>query len=104
MKMDLNCLKTKLISDIRLRSQTNLCISPDSVCISGRGEVDIEAINLNELLNIISDDSGLESIHLGIILEYVGKEGNVLWARVSRSRSMSNIITYIIRQGDCVER
>ena len=48
--------------------------------------MEIEAINLNELLNIIPDDSGLESIHLGIILEYIGEEFDVLEAMVSHRR------------------
>jgi len=45
------------------------------------------AINLNESLNIISDNIRLENIHLSIILEYVGEEGDMLGARVSHSRS-----------------
>ena len=40
--------------------------------------MEVIAINLNEPLNIISDDDGLESIHLSIILEYVVKEADVL--------------------------
>lgn len=49
--------------------------------------MEIAAINLNELLNIIPDDSGLESIHLGIIFEYVGEEGDLLEVGVSHRRS-----------------
>jgi len=49
--------------------------------------MEVIAINLYELLNIIPDDSGLESIHLCIILEHVGEESDVLEARVSHRRS-----------------
>ena len=66
--------------------KTNLCICPDPVSISGRGNMEVEAINL-KFLNIIPDDSGLESIHLCIILEYVGEEGNVLEIGVSHKKS-----------------
>ena len=38
----------------------------------------IVAINLNEPINIISDNDGLESIHLSIILEYAVKEADML--------------------------
>ena len=51
---------------------------PDSVGISDRGNMEVIAINLNELLNIIPDNIRLESIHLGIILEYVVKEADLL--------------------------
>ena len=40
--------------------------------------MEVVAINLNEPLNIIFDNDGLESIHLSIILEYVVKETDVL--------------------------
>jgi len=40
--------------------------------------MEIVAINLNEPINIISDNDGLESIHLSIILEYVVKEAYML--------------------------
>ena len=49
--------------------------------------MEVIAINLNESLNIIFDDGRLESIHLSIILEYVGKEDDLLEARVSHNRS-----------------
>lgn len=71
---------------MKIGLKTNLCICPDSVGISDRGDMEIVAINLNELLNIISDDSGFESIHLGIVLEDVEEEADVLEARVSHRR------------------
>lgn len=71
---------------MRIRQKTNLCTFPDSVGISDRGDLEIKAINLNGLLNIIPDDRGFEGIHLGIILEYVGEETDVLEARVSHRR------------------
>lgn len=40
--------------------------------------MDSVAFNLNELLNIILDDGGLEGIQLGIIFEDVDKKGDVL--------------------------
>jgi len=49
--------------------------------------MEVIAINLNEPLNIISDDNGLESIHLSIILEYVGEETDVLEVGVSHNMS-----------------
>jgi hypothetical protein len=49
--------------------------------------MEIITINLNELLNIILDDSRLESLHLSIILEYVGEKSDMLEARVSHNRS-----------------
>ena len=71
---------------MRIGQKTNLCTFPDSVSISDRGDLEIEAINLNGLLNIIPDDRRFESIHLGIILEYVGEETDVLEARLSHRR------------------
>ena len=53
-------------------------MGPNSVGISDRGDMEIIAINLNESLNIIPDNIRLESIHLGIILEYVMEEANLL--------------------------
>jgi hypothetical protein len=47
--------------------------------------MEVIAINLNEFINIILDKSGLEIIHLSIILEYVGEEFDVLEAIVSHS-------------------
>jgi len=49
--------------------------------------MEVVAINLNELLNIIPDDSRLKSIHLCIILEYIGEESDVLKAGVSQRKS-----------------
>ena len=40
--------------------------------------MEIIAINLNESLNIIPDNIRLESIHLGIILEYIVEETDLL--------------------------
>ena len=67
--------------------RTNLCICPDPVGVSDRGYMEVISINLNKLLNIIPDDSGLESIHLCIILEYIGEESDVLEAKVSHRKS-----------------
>lgn len=49
--------------------------------------MEVVAINLNEPLNVIFDDNGFESIHLSIILEYVGEEGDMLEGGVSHNRS-----------------
>jgi hypothetical protein len=54
--------------------------------------MEVKAINLNEPLNIISDNDGLESIHLGIILEYVVKEVDML------EDSQSQQVTYKAEQ------
>jgi len=67
--------------------KTNLCIGPDPVGVSDRGYMEVVTINLNEPLYIIPDDSGLEGIHLCIILEYVGEEPDVLEAGVSHRKS-----------------
>ena len=48
--------------------------------------MDVVAINLNEVINIISDNGRFEDIQLSIILEEVGKEGNMLQARMSHSK------------------
>ena len=72
---------------IRIGFKTNLGICPDPVSVSDRGYMEVITINLNESLNIISDDSGFESIHLCIIFEYVGEESDVLEAGVSHRKS-----------------
>ena len=87
MEMDLNCLKDILAFVTRTTLRTNLCICPYSVCISHRGYMEVEAINLNELLYIIPDDGWFESIHLCIILEYISKEFDVLEVRVNNKWS-----------------
>ena len=48
--------------------------------------MDVVTINLNEVINIISDNGRFEDIQLSIILEEVGKEGNMLQARMSHSK------------------
>ena len=48
--------------------------------------MDVVAVNLNEVIDIISDNGGLEDIQLGIIFEEVGEEGNMLQARMSHSK------------------
>jgi hypothetical protein len=48
--------------------------------------MDVVAINLNEIINIISDNGRLEDIQLSIILEEVGEEGNMLQAGMSHSK------------------
>jgi hypothetical protein len=53
------------------------------VCVSGRGYMNFVANDLDESVNIISDDSWLESIQLGIILEDIEEEGDVLQVMVS---------------------
>ena len=60
--------------------------------------MEVIAINLNKLLNIIPDDSGLESIHLCIILEYVGEESDMLETGVSYKKSNVGRITHIISE------
>ena len=48
--------------------------------------MDVVAINLNEVIDIISDNGGLEDIQLGIIFEEVCEEGNMLQTRMSHSK------------------
>ena len=47
--------------------------------------MDVVAVNLNEVIDIISDNGRLEDIQLGIIFEEVGEEGNMLQAGMSHS-------------------
>jgi len=72
---------------MKIALKANLCICPDPVGVSYRGDMEVISINLYELLCIIPDDSGLESIHLCIILEYVGEESDVLDAGVNHRKS-----------------
>lgn len=48
--------------------------------------MDVVALDLDEVVNIISDNGRLEDVQLGVILEEVGEEGNMLRARMSHSK------------------
>lgn len=65
-------------SVLRMGLKTDLCMFPDPVVVSNRGNMKVVAINLNELINIILDDDRFDTIHLGIILEYVIEETDLL--------------------------
>lgn len=91
MEVNFKCLQNILVSVVvRMGVITNLCIRPNSVGISDRGDMEVEVVNLDKLINIISDDNGFERVELGIILEYVVEEVDMLETGVRHDGSQIN--------------